>query len=144
LTAGTRLYAAQRGVSGSEVVDREADAELVEGVECRHGRHVVACEGRLGDLQGQPLGREPRCAQRLGRVQRKVGVAQELLDRAVGVRRRDADTAGDPGAVLAHDEGRGQGQQDPVGGGDRVLLRVGGQKSMALEVRGAQPSTTIR
>src|ERR1700716_4625369 len=51
---------AQRRIAGAEVVHRDLDAESAELVQRRQGRFILVQQDRLGDLELEAGGREPR------------------------------------------------------------------------------------
>jgi hypothetical protein len=72
---------AERRVPGSEVIDREADAEASDGVKTGQGEVEILDDGTLGDLQDERPGRESRGVQRAGNVVDQVGFLELMRSR---------------------------------------------------------------
>src|SRR5581483_5809052 len=81
----------ERRVAGTEVVDREPDAERLERAERLTGRVDVVEEHALGDLEAQGVRRERMPLEQRGDVVAEVG-AEELAGRQV-----DRHAEGHPG-----------------------------------------------
>src|SRR5450756_257412 len=79
LIEGELAQVVERGVAGAEVVERQADAEILELLHRRQGAVVVLEQQTLGYLQLDPLRRQPRLRQRRYHLQSETAVPE--LDR---------------------------------------------------------------
>ena len=81
------LQIAERRIAGAEIVERDADAERAQRVEQPQGRLAAFEEDRFGDLDLEPVGREPAVGER---------AEDRFLKRAaVELDRRDVDRDAD-------------------------------------------------
>ena len=76
LVDGQVLEARERRVAGAEVVDREPDAELAQPREHAHRALRVGHDGVLGDLDAEPVRRDPGVAQQPADGLREVDVEE--------------------------------------------------------------------
>ena len=65
------LQVGQRGIPGSEIVERDGDAEPAQGVKLGNHQLDVACQHAFGELEGQPFWQDAGFLQR---------IAHELLE----------------------------------------------------------------
>ena len=149
------LQVGQRRVAGAEVVDREPHPELAQVVQHGDGPVGVGHDRALGDLQGQPVGRDVVPGEQAGDVGDEVGVLQA----AGGEVHRDAEVvAGRPPASRtaasdgvehlgrqAADEAAALGDRDELLGPDRAEHRVlpADERLDARDLAGAQPGLRL-
>jgi hypothetical protein len=64
-------------VAGPEIVEHQhLESERAQRVERLHGEARVADHGLLGELDREPVGRQPRTVEKFGHGVRKTGVEQ--------------------------------------------------------------------